>query len=207
MTGILTFRQLAQQIIKLPSKHHQKLIAIDGGGGSGKTTFSEILQKEIAGSFIIEIDDFYKPSQLRVPVAPTEIINPNMDWDRFKKLVLEAVANSQPISYQLYDKSAGTLSGEVISVPPDATIILEGVWALQEAFVNFYDYRIWLEAPAVTRLQRGLLRDGEGMRQVWEKEWIPIDENYRETQKPQLQADCIVDSDSSDFQNNRIVIL
>jgi uridine kinase len=207
MTGIITFRQLAQEIMKLPSKHHQKFIAIDGGGGSGKTTFAEMLQKEIAGSFIVEIDDFYKPPQLRIPVLPTEIINPNMDWDRFKKLVLEAVANNQAISYQLYDKSAGTLSGEVISVPPDATIILEGVWSLQGAFTDFYDYRIWLEAPAATRLQRGLLRDGEGMRQVWEQEWVPIDEHYRETQKPQLRANCIVDSGVSDFNNDKIVLL
>jgi cytidylate kinase len=77
---------------------------------------------------------------------------------------------------------------------------------MQTAFINFYDYLIWLEAPAEMRLQRGVLRDGEDMRQIWEQEWIPIDKYYRETQKPYLQANHIIDSENSDFLNDKIVI-
>jgi uridine kinase len=207
MTNVITFSELSQRIINLPSKHHQRLIAIDGGGGSGKTTFATRLQKEIAGSFIVKIDDFYRPPQLRSPLVSTQVINPNFDWDRFRKLVLEPVKNNQDICYQLYNFDKGTLSGEIISVPKSSTVIVEGVWCMQTAFVDFYDYRIWLEAQATIRLQRGVLRDGEDMRQAWEQEWIPIDEYYQETQKPQLQANCIVDSGSSDFQNDKIVFL
>lgn len=207
MIETLTFGEVARKIGGLPGKHRQKIVAIDGGGGAGKTTFAERLQKEIPDSFIVEIDDFYKPPQLRVPVAPGEIINPNMDWDRFVALVLEAAASNREISYQLYDKDAGTLSGEVKRAPPTATIILEGVWSLRQEFLDFYDYRIWLEAEPEVRLERGLSRDGEAMRQVWEQEWIPIDEHYRETQKPHLKADLVVDSTHSDLQNNKIVLL
>lgn len=206
MIETLTFSELAKKIIRLPQKHRQRIIAIDGGGGAGKTTFATCLQKEIEGSFIVEIDDFYRPPQLRTPLTSTNIINYNFDWHRFHTLVLESVKNNQPISYQLYNFQAGTLSGEVISVPRDATIIVEGVWSLQEAFVDFYDYCIWLEAPSAIRLERGLLRDGEGMRKEWEQEWIPSDTYYRETQKPHLQANCIVDSKASDFQNDKIVL-
>jgi len=206
MTKSLTFSELAKKITDAPHEHRQRLIAIDGGGGAGKSTFATHLQKEIAGSFIVKIDDFYRPPQLRVPVLSTEIINPNMDWDRLRSLVLEAVINNQDISYQLYDFEAGTLSGEVVHVPHDATIIVEGVWSMQEAFKDFYDYCIWLEAPTETRMERGVLRDGEAMRQVWEQEFVPIDERYREAQKPQLRANCVVDSHSSDFQNNKIVL-
>ncbi len=124
----------------------------------------------------MKIDDFYRPPQLRLPVLSTEVINPNMDWDRLRTLVLEAVVKNQDIRYQLYDFSKGTLSGEVLGVPPEATIILEGVWSMQEAFKDFYDYAIWLEAPAAMRLERGVARDGEEYRPVWEQEWIPIDE-------------------------------
>lgn len=207
MTKTLTFSELAKQIINAPHKHRQRLIAIDGGGGAGKTTFATCLQKEIAGSFIVKIDDFYRPPQLRTPLQSTKIINPNFDWDRFRTLVLEAVKNDAGIRYQLYDFAAGTLSGEIIHVPPDATIIVEGVWSLQQAFIDFYDYRIWLEAPAATRLERGVLREGEEMRQVWEQEWIPIDEHYQKTYKPQLKADCVIDSVNSDFQKDKIVLL
>ena len=206
MPQTLTFNELAKKIIDTPSKHRQRIIAIDGGGGSGKTTFASYLQKEIPGSFVVEIDDFYRPPQLRIPLTSTNVINYNFDWDRFNTLVLEAVKYNKDVCYQLYNSEAGTLSGEIISVPRNATIIVEGVWSMQSKFVDFYDYLIWLEAPAEIRLKRGLLRDGEKMRQVWERDWIPTDEKYREAYQPQLQADCIVDSASSDFQKNKIVV-
>jgi uridine kinase len=206
MSNVLTFRELLRRITSLPPKHRQRLIAIDGGGGAGKTTFAARLQKETTGSYIVKIDDFYRPPPLRSPLVSTQVINPNFDWDRFRTLVLEAAKNNKDISYQLYDFKKGTLSGKVVRVPQDATIIVEGVWCMQTAFVDFYDYRIWLEAPADIRLERGVLRDGEEMRQEWEREWIPIDEYYQEMQKPQLRSDCIVDSHSSDFQNDKIVV-
>jgi uridine kinase len=206
MPKVFTFTQLSQEILKSPSKHRQRLIAIDGGGGAGKTTFATCLQKQITGSFIIKIDDFYRPPQLRSPVVSTQTINPNFDWDRFRTTVLEAIKNNRDVSYQLYDFQLGTLSGKTITIPANAPIIVEGVWSMQTAFINFYDYLIWLEAPAEMRLQRGVLRDGEDMRQIWEQEWIPIDKYYRETQKPYLQANHIIDSENSDFLNDKIVI-
>lgn len=202
-----TFDELAKEITSKPPKHRQRIIAIDGGGGAGKTTFANHLQKEIAGSCVVHVDDFYRPPQLRTPLVSTNVMNPNFDWDRLRTLILEAVKNDQDIRYQLYDFEAGTLSGKIISVPRDATIIVEGVWSLQKAFVNMYDYRIWLEAPAALRLERGVSREGEGMRQVWEHEWIPIDDYYKQTEEPHRRADCIIDSVSSDFQHNKIVIL
>lgn len=107
----------------------------------------------------------------------------------------------------MYNSDEGTLSGETINVPHNAIVIVEGVWSLQEAFVNYYDFRIWLEASSETQLERGLLRDGEDKRQTWEKEWIPIDEYYRNTLEPQLRTDIIVDSVNSKFENDKIVLI
>lgn len=207
MINVLTFGELSKKIINLPTKHRQRIIAIDGGGGAGKTTFAEELQKEIPGSFIVEVDDFYRPPQLRTPLPSTKVINHNFDWDRFRTVVLEVVKSNRDVRYQLYDFKKGTLSGKVLSVPRDATIIVEGVWSLQKAFIDFYDYCIWLEAPAEMRLQRGLSRDGEDKRQIWEQEWVPIDEYYKETQKPHLQANIVVDSANSDFKNDKILLV
>lgn len=204
MKEIITFSELAKKILNLPLKHHQRLIAIDGGGGAGKTTFASCLQKAIPGSHIVKIDDFYRPPHLRTPVLSTSEINPNFDWDRLRTLVLDAVRDDKNISYQLYDFEAGTLTGKVIDVPRDATIIIEGVWSMQESFTSLYDYRIWLEAPANLRLERGVSRDGEELRQVWVDEWIPIDESYKKIQAPHLRADSIVDSADSDFEKDHI---
>lgn len=206
MNNILSFKELAQQIVSVPSKHRQRVIAIDGGGGAGKTTFASYLQQAIAGSVIVKIDDFYRPPQLRTPLLSTKIINPNFDWDRLRTSVLEAVKENQEIRYQRYDFKAGTLSGEIISIPSDVTIIVEGVWSLQEAFRDFYDYRIWLEAPSDVRMERGVARDGEEYRKVWEEEWIPIDDSYKESHNPHLQVDCLIDSLRSEYAKDKIVV-
>lgn len=203
----MTFKQLAQKIQINEPRHSQRLIGIDGGGGAGKSTFASYLQKEIKGSHIVRIDDFYRPPQLRSPVLPGQVINPNFDWNRLRALVFQGVKDGREIQYQLYDSAGGTLSGETVTVPRDATVIIEGVWSLQKDLIDFYDYRIWLEAPAETRLKRGLLRDGEAMREVWEEEFIPIDDRYREILRPQLDADCIVDSNKSDLLNDSIKFL
>ena len=207
MNNLLTFNELAKKIADIPPKHRQRIIGIDGGGGAGKTTFASMLQKEITGSYVVKIDDFYRPPQLRTPLVSVKVINPNFDWGRLKTLVLEAVKNNKYISYQLYDFKAGTLSGDIIRIPNEATIIVEGVWSLQPDFIHFYDYRIWLEAPADIRLERGVAREGETMREVWEQEWIPIDEHYQETYQPHLRADCVIDSEKSDFGNDKVVLL
>src|SRR4051812_11771434 len=105
MAEIITFSELTKKVVNAVPKHRQRIIAIDGGGGAGKTIFATCMQKEIAGSFIVKIDDFYRPPQLRTPLISTQVINPNFDWDRFRTLVLEAVKKDKGIIYQLYDFS------------------------------------------------------------------------------------------------------
>jgi len=202
----MTFQELTQIITAHPQRYNRRLIAIDGGGGAGKSTCATYLQQSIQDSYIVHIDDFYRPPQLRVPVLHLDTINPNFDWDRFHTTILDATKNNEAITYQLYDFEAGTLSGNIIEIPQRATVIVEGVWSMQSAFVDMYDYCIWLEAPSDIRLERGVSRDGEEFRHVWEREWIPIDDSYKNTQTPHLKAQCIIDSVRSDFQKNNIVL-
>lgn len=115
--------------------------------------------------------------------------------------------NNNDITYQLYDFEKGSLSGEMREIPHNATVIIEGVWSMQSAFVDAYDYCIWLEAPSEMRLERGVSRDGEDFRQVWEDEWIPVDDAHKKSQEPHLKADCVIDSARSNFEENSIIIL
>ena len=199
------FKDLANQATTTPAKNNQRLIAIDGGGGAGKSTFAQFLQQAIPDSAIIHIDDFYQPPQVRVPVTSFDKPNPNFDWHRIEKLVFEAVQQNKPISFQKYDFKKGTLSGEIITIPTSSTVIIEGVWSMQDRFVSWYDYCFWLEAPANFRLERGVARDGEDFRSIWEEEWIPIDQAYQQTQEPQKKAHCTINSLKSDFMKDQII--
>lgn len=51
-------------IHKLPPKDGSYIIAIDGFGGSGKSTVAEKLAGYLSDSFIIEMDDFINEEHL-----------------------------------------------------------------------------------------------------------------------------------------------
>jgi uridine kinase len=57
-----------------------------------------------------------------------------------------------------------------------------------------YDFTIWLECPPEIRLARGIARRGEGIREIWEQDWMVAEDMYIVTQRPQLRANLIIDS-------------
>ena len=71
--------------------------------------------------------------------------------------------------------------------------MVEGVCALHAMFREAYDLRIWVEAPRELRLARGIARDGEESRDVWENQWMPSEDRYVERDDPVSAADLIVD--------------
>src|SRR3989338_9754592 len=94
-----SFEEFALRISALKSKHRQKLIAIDGGGGAGKSTFAKHLLEYLTHAFIIHIDDFYKgPWDYRLDHRNYEV-NPLFDWDRYNREVLEPIKHEQPVTY------------------------------------------------------------------------------------------------------------
>ena len=71
--------------------------------------------------------------------------------------------------------------------------MIEGVYALHVKLRDAYGYKIWVEAPYELRLQRGLERDGEEARDWWVNEWMPKEDEYKESQKPYEIADIVID--------------
>ena len=61
-------------------------------------------------------------------------------------------------------------------------------------FREAYDLRVWVDAPRELRLARGIARDGEEAREVWEKQWMPSEDRYGECDDPISAAQMIVDS-------------
>jgi len=194
---MLSFKDLAKIINATEPKHAQKLIGIDGGGGVGKTTFAQHLSDVLPQSEVIHSDDFYKERNKRVKGTEYEV-NPNYDWERFEREVLQSVREGKPVAYHIYDWKQDVLEKSV-SVPLDATIIIEGMYVIQRVYKDLFDYKIWIHAEDDIRLVRALTRDGEHMRPYWENEWIPIEKNYMKVQNPSSWADLIVRGHSVDF--------
>jgi uridine kinase len=193
-----SFQDLADDIISRPSKFSQKIVAIDGGGGAGKSTFAKRLQELIPNSAVIHGDDFYKGPWDKRLDHTNYVVNPMFDWDRYQSEVLDAVRDGKLVQYHVYDWHKH-LSEEVVSVPQGATVIVEGGYVTQKNFADSYDFKIWIEADMNLRLEKALVRDGEHMRYLWEEDWLPVERNFIEKDNPASRADLIVKGHAIDF--------
>ncbi len=154
------------------------LLAIDGYGGSGKTTLARAIQSEFPGSTIITLDDF-----------ATDTMS-GADRKRFLSQVLTPLSGGNAANYQKFNWRQKTLADWII-VEPNGLIIFEGVSVLGEDFNSFYDLRVWIDCPFELASQRMKERDqhlhNPKYFNVWEKE----DKEYGKTE-PWKRADVII---------------
>lgn len=165
-----------------PAGMSTKVIAIDGPGGAGKSTFAARLALALGCVQIVHTDDFASWD------------NPIDWWPNLRERVLVPLAVDQPAVY-VPSNWGDDVKGEVI-IQPAEFVILEGVSASREAFQLYLAFAIWIETPRHVRLQRGLERDGVEARQQWD-EWMAAEDLYIARENPAERANLIVRGDAS----------
>ncbi|AOH53207.1 uridine kinase [Peribacillus muralis] len=174
-------------------KRFSYLIAIDGRGGSGKSTLASLMHAACPGSSIVHMDDFYLPSSQRIPLPPTQKkIGADYDWKRLFRQVLKPLSEGMEARYQRYDWDKDALT-EWQVVPSLGLVIIEGMYSTRIELAGLYDFTIWVECPRDRRLERGLERDGEEARQMWEDNWMIQENLYVEAQTPQERVKLVED--------------
>ena len=78
-------------------------------------------------------------------------------------------------------------------IPVGGTVIIEGTYSTRYELAAFYDFTIWVECPREKRLDRGIERDGEEMRSMWEENWMVYEDLYVDAHLPQDRVNLIVD--------------
>jgi len=126
-----------------------RIVAIDGGGGAGKSTVAAWLARELDAP-IVHTDDF----------ASWE--SPTGWWPELIEQVLEPLAAGSPARF-VPTRWGGPERNEV-RIDAAEFVVLEGVTATREAFRPYLAYAVWIETPRDLRLERGLARDGGQMR-------------------------------------------
>ena len=160
----------------LPPAVATRIVAIDGCGGAGKSTLAAGLAEELA-AVVVHTDDF----------ASWE--NPVDWWPELLRVVLEPLARGEPATFA--PNSWGGPPREPVTVEPGGTVIVEGVTASREAFRPYLAYAIWVDAPRELRLARGLDRDGEDARELWES-WMAEEDAYVARERPHEHADVVL---------------
>lgn len=99
--------------------------------------------------------------------------------------------------------------GEWRTVPVGHFVIVEGCYSLRKELAPLLDFRIWVESPKSLRLDRGIDRDGETNRHLWEDLWMPAEDRYVEAEQPQDRAELILDGSGAvrDISHNEVHVL
>lgn len=207
---VIQIGTLAAGLVALPRQASTLLIGVDGPGGAGKSVFARALAGVLPGDVpVVEMDDFFRPSIERQSGDPRgKPIGADFDWQRLRAQVLRPLACEVTASYQRYDWNLDRLA-EWHAVAPGGIVIVEGVYTTRAELAAYYDYRVWMECPRATRLARGIVRSGEAIRHVWERDWMVAEDLYLAAHVPRDRADLVIDSSGAGRHDRRheVVVL
>ncbi len=192
----ISYVDLVAQIQARLTPHATRIVAVDGCGGSGKSTFGRALA-QAGGGTLVQMDDFYRPragqpAERGADKRPASAY----DWPRLRDQVLRPLVAGQAAAYQRYDWPTDTLA-EWHPIPPGGFVVVEGTYSLYPDLRAFYTAAVLVETPRDIRLARGIERDGEAMRAQWVEDWMPAEDRYLALYPPRTIADWVVDGSGS----------
>lgn len=187
-----SFEEIIREINSKIENGQTLLIGIDGCGGSGKSTIADKIKEIFENTTIVHMDDFYYPSDKILKGLPQEKpIGSDFDWSRLYQQVILPIKEDKEGKYQRYDWNADELA-EWYSVPTGGIVIIEGVYAMRKELFDLYNITIWVDCPRKVRLSRGIERDGENARDMWENNWMIAEDMYMQQQKTFEKAKFII---------------
>jgi len=141
------------------------LIGIAGGSASGKTSVSQSIYETFEQSnrvYIFKQDDYYK-CQDHLEMEQRVKTNYDHPFAFDNELMIAQVKDlleKKSIEKPIYDYTQHTRSKEVEHVEPADVIIVEGLFALENAELReMYDLKIFVDTDADIRFIRRLQRD------------------------------------------------
>jgi uridine kinase len=178
MSHLRRFSDEIETILALPGS--PRLVAVDGPGGSGKSTFAARLARH-AGAPLVHTDDFASWDE------------PIDWWPRLLTQVIEPLVNGHPARYQRYDWADRQLA-EWRTVEPCPIVVIEGVTAGRAEWSRHLARTIWIECGRGTRLRRGLERDGDDQADQWGS-WMAAEDDHYAQDPVRSRASLIVDGE------------
>ena len=158
-----------------------RIVGIDGPSGSGKSTLARAVALQLDCP-IIEVDDFVSWNDL------------TGWWPRFDEQVLSPLLKGREAHYQRRDWAGdefGDSLGEWRTVPWHPFVVIEGVTVTRRDAAGRLSLAVWVEAPRELRLARGIARDGEDHRALWE-DWMRREDEFFTADRTRARADLVV---------------
>lgn len=173
--------RISREVLQSEASHGIRIVGIDGPSGSGKSTLGTVVATALDAP-LIQIDDF--------------VSWPDFAgwWPRFQNQVLEPLLGGRAARWQVRDWAGdefGTSLGEWRTQPWAPIVVVEGVTCCRTEASGILAYSIWVDAPADVRLDRGITRDGESHRHLWER-WMVEETEFFRADGTRDRADLVV---------------
>jgi uridine kinase len=177
---LLALDTLVAQVRQAPARAGStRVVAVDGPGGSGKSTLAARLARLLKAP-VVHMDDLYPGWDGLAAAGPLL-----RDW------VLEPLARGRPVRYQRYDWSLDAYR-DWVDVPAADVLVVEGCASGSRIVAPFLTVMLWVEAPRDVRFARGIERDGEAYRPLWER-WALQEDVLFAVERTRERADFRVD--------------
>ena len=183
------------------------VVEIAGGSASGKTSTVADMVKKVFGNeaLILSADDYYRGKTFMDAEAKKGNV---LNWDQPEALNLDLfrqhlaqLKSGEPIEKPIYDMKVGEPTSTV-EVAPKKTIIVEGLFVLDEKLKDEGDIKVFVDTGIHGRIIRRLLRDIQRTGQkpadilkYFAQVVEPIHEKYIESTKK--NADLIINNEYS----------
>jgi uridine kinase len=188
-------QEILEKIKFCPQKAATKLIAIDGFGGSGKSTFAKKLVELDSSIQIVELDKFpYLPNEYPYHASGVQT---RVNLERVQKEVLIPLSIGKDAHFQNTFWWSTDQKPEWFTVQPGGIVLVEGCYSFHTDLRHFYDLSIWVDCASNEAMERAVGRDGNTARVHWEVAHAPNERKYVDIQQPQKYVDLIISTSSN----------
>lgn len=189
---------IVRKIDAAPSKGKTKLVAIDGRGGSGKSSLARELIAHAPAFKLLSVDAFpCTPQQHPWHPLGTQTW---VDWERLRDEALLPLSRGADATYLRTPWWKAQTPGPTETILSGGTVIVEGCYALRRELRDLYALRIWVECPVNEAMENAIRRDGEASRRSWVEAYVPNESAYIAAQHPDRAADIVVRSSSRNYE-------
>ncbi len=191
------FEEILVAIQTCPRNSATKLVAIDGLGGSGKSTLTHEIVKLDSKIKILESDHF--------PCLPEEHpyhpagAQTRVNLGRFQHEALIPLTQGRTAMYENTFWWSTDQKPHAYEIAPGEIVLVEGCYSFHSSLRDYYDYSIWVECSEEEALSRAIKRDGEDGAEIWKQVHAPNERNYAAKQKPMEHVDMIVINEKDGF--------
>jgi len=169
-----------------PGRAEVFVLAIDGHGGSGKTTIATEVAR-LTGAALVHTDDFFAESALAPGIQ--RAMTSYYDWRRLREQAILPLRSRRRASFRRVNWDTGGGPAGVATVDPADLIVVEGVFSAAPELADQVDRAVFIDTPEPERLRR--VR-GRIAPEDWDEDWLRAEQAYFRLVRPPASFDLVV---------------